>query len=187
MGAYFNLRAVKKPPPRDVDGEWPTDPKVTLRSGKLMAKAFAASYEGGARESVARTFTTSIIETYWSRIQQSAANHFTLPELFCLQPATELPDTALTLARTMGEAASTIDPLAASYLISVTYTAMLPDDVRSRLGAYYTPRDSLLAHEPDERSEYFDLVIGNPPHGRISLAAEVQERFKRSLYGHANL
>ena len=96
-------------------------------------------------------------------------------------------DTARILVRTMGEAASKLDPLAASYLISVTYTAMLPDEMRSRLGAYYTPRDSLLAHEPDERSEYFDLVIGNPPHGRISLAAEVQERFKRSLYGHANL
>ena len=285
MGAYFNLRAVKKPPPRDVDGEWPTDPKVTLRSGKLMAKAFAASYEGGARESVARTFTTSIIETYWSRIQQSAANHFTLPELFCLQPATELPDTALTLARTMGEAASTIDPLAASYLISVTYTAMLPDDVRSRLGAYYTPpplaerlvstatsaginwstcrvldpacgggaflsavaaslvkagqgsanqilagiasrirgfevdpyaawlsqvflevclmplcqradqrfpvvvevRDSLAAEEPEERAAHYDLVIGNPPYGRVSLSPGIRERYRRSLFGHANL
>jgi hypothetical protein len=132
MGAYFNLRAVRKSAARRADAARPTDPKVTLRSGKLMAKAFAGSYEGKARESVARSFATSVIETYWHKIQESAANSFALPEFFCLQGATELPDTARNLARTMGEAASSLDPLAASYLISVTYTAMLPDDIRSR-------------------------------------------------------
>jgi adenine-specific DNA-methyltransferase len=33
----------------------------------------------------------------------------------------------------------------------------------------------------------FDLVIGNPPFGRISLPAKQRQRFSRSLYGHANL
>lgn len=33
----------------------------------------------------------------------------------------------------------------------------------------------------------FDLVIGNPPYGRLTLAPEVRARFARSLYGHANL
>lgn len=33
----------------------------------------------------------------------------------------------------------------------------------------------------------FDLVIGNPPYGRIRLAAADRDRFKRGLYGHANL
>ena len=33
----------------------------------------------------------------------------------------------------------------------------------------------------------FDLVIGNPPYGRIVLTPEQRARFKRSLYGHANL
>ena len=41
-----------------------------------------------------------------------------------------------------------------------------------------------LAIEP--RPEY-DLVVGNPPYGRISLSAKDRERFNRSLYGHANL
>jgi adenine-specific DNA-methyltransferase len=35
--------------------------------------------------------------------------------------------------------------------------------------------------------EAFDVVIGNPPYGRITLAAEQRRRFARSLYGHANL
>jgi adenine-specific DNA-methyltransferase len=33
----------------------------------------------------------------------------------------------------------------------------------------------------------FDLVVGNPPYGRVTLTATQRERFARSLYGHANL
>lgn len=43
--------------------------------------------------------------------------------------------------------------------------------------------DSLEA-SPDKS---FDIVLGNPPYGRVTLAAEVRKRFARSLYGHANL
>jgi adenine-specific DNA-methyltransferase len=33
----------------------------------------------------------------------------------------------------------------------------------------------------------FDLVIGNPPYGRVALSPERRQHFARSLYGHANL
>lgn len=33
----------------------------------------------------------------------------------------------------------------------------------------------------------FDLVIGNPPYGRVTLTPEQRLRFARGLYGHANL
>lgn len=33
----------------------------------------------------------------------------------------------------------------------------------------------------------FDLVVGNPPYGRISLSTDLRSRFRRSLFGHANL
>jgi adenine-specific DNA-methyltransferase len=286
MGAYFTLRTAKTAPLFSGEQVRLTDPRVTLRSGKLMAKAFAASFEGMDREAVARTFTTATIATYWNKIQEGASHRFRLPAFFAEQPSAELPDTALTLARIMGEAACDLDPLAASYLISVTYTAMLPDEMRSRLGAYYTPpplaerlvematsagvnwktcrvldpacgggaflsavaapmvnaaghapaaktiasvahrlkgfeidpyaawlsqtflevcfmplclkakqrlpvvvevRDSLLADESKDAADHYDLVIGNPPYGRVSLAPEVRTRYKRSLYGHANL
>ncbi len=46
-------------------------------------------------------------------------------------------------------------------------------------------RDSL---EPGLIAESaYDLVIGNPPYGRVSLSAERRSRFARSLHGHANL
>lgn len=33
----------------------------------------------------------------------------------------------------------------------------------------------------------YDLVIGNPPYGRVTLSATQRARYARSLYGHANL
>ena len=36
-------------------------------------------------------------------------------------------------------------------------------------------------------SARFDLVIGNPPYGRVTLTPAQRQRFARGLYGHANL
>lgn len=33
----------------------------------------------------------------------------------------------------------------------------------------------------------YDLIIGNPPYGRISLEKKVREAYSRSLFGHANM
>ena len=39
----------------------------------------------------------------------------------------------------------------------------------------------------DVRQDGYDLIIGNPPYGKVPLSDELRHRFKRSLYGHANL
>ena len=44
--------------------------------------------------------------------------------------------------------------------------------------------DSLARHKPRDR---FDLVIGNPPYGRVKLSPELRAAYQRSLFGHANL
>jgi hypothetical protein len=36
-------------------------------------------------------------------------------------------------------------------------------------------------------NEFFDLIIGNPPYGKVSLEPYLRESYSRSLYGHANL
>lgn len=38
-----------------------------------------------------------------------------------------------------------------------------------------------------EEEPTYDLIIGNPPYGRVKLAPAERERFRRSLYGHSNL
>ena len=42
-----------------------------------------------------------------------------------------------------------------------------------------------LKHSPT--GEGFDLVVGNPPYGRVKLSLELRKKFHRSLFGHANL
>jgi Eco57I restriction-modification methylase len=43
-----------------------------------------------------------------------------------------------------------------------------------------------LEIQPDENGA-FDLIIGNPPYGKVTLPAAERARFKASLFGHANL
>ncbi|MCY3816654.1 MAG: Eco57I restriction-modification methylase domain-containing protein [Gammaproteobacteria bacterium] len=42
-----------------------------------------------------------------------------------------------------------------------------------------------LEQEPETKK--FDLIIGNPPYGRITLSPNLRQKFQRSLFGHANL
>lgn len=43
--------------------------------------------------------------------------------------------------------------------------------------------DALLYHH----TQKYDLVIGNPPYGKLKLTPSMRETYKRSLFGHANL
>jgi adenine-specific DNA-methyltransferase len=139
MGTYFSLRSEKKLPLFDAAPLTAKVPNDSLRAGKLKARTFAAGFEGAQREAAARTFTYAVLESYWKTIQEDVVYPFPLREIFLAQKTIALPDTACALAIMMGKAASSLEPLAAAYLISATYTAMLPDETRSRLGAYYTP------------------------------------------------
>lgn len=79
-----------------------------------------------------------------------------------------------------------IDPFGA-WLAQVALDAFLLPLSRSagrRLPDVVTVCDALQSTPP---RELFDLVIGNPPYGRVRLDADSRARYKRSLYGHANL
>ncbi|AZD21746.1 Modification methylase PstI [Pseudomonas chlororaphis subsp. aurantiaca] len=79
-----------------------------------------------------------------------------------------------------------IDPFGA-WLSQVTLDAVVLPISRlagRKLPVMVTVCDSLRRSPPKDR---FDLVIGNPPYGRAKLDVETRERYKRSLYGHANL
>ena len=79
-----------------------------------------------------------------------------------------------------------LDPFGA-WLSQVSLDAVLLPISRAAgrsLPGIVTVCDSLRHTAPQER---FDLVIGNPPYGRVSLSPAERARFQRSLYGHANL
>ena len=79
-----------------------------------------------------------------------------------------------------------IDPFAA-WLTQVWLEIAFADELRAARTSFpvvVTVCDS-LDQEPE--GEGFDLVVGNPPYGRVSLTPAQRARYRRSLYGHANL
>lgn len=79
-----------------------------------------------------------------------------------------------------------IDPFAAWMGEVFLEAVALPVLVRAshRLSNVITVCDSLKLEPP---ATGFDLVIGNPPFGKVSLPSRQRTKFARSLYGHANL
>ncbi|MDB5440870.1 MAG: SAM-dependent methyltransferase, partial [Caulobacteraceae bacterium] len=61
--------------------------------------------------------------------------------------------------------------------------ADLAIEARRPVPVVVTVGDSLEASP----TESFDLVVGNPPYGRVALTDDQRARYGRSLYGHANL
>lgn len=79
-----------------------------------------------------------------------------------------------------------IDPFA-GWLSAVFLDATLVEELGIAGGddlAAVTACDALLQHE---QPFAYDLVVGNPPYGRVTLNATQRAIYKRSLYGHANL
>lgn len=78
-----------------------------------------------------------------------------------------------------------LDPFSA-WMSQVLLESALMDLCREtgkRLPRVITVCDA-LATEPGEPQA--DLVIGNPPYGRVTLEPELRARYRRSLHGHAN-
>jgi adenine-specific DNA-methyltransferase len=78
-----------------------------------------------------------------------------------------------------------IDPVAA-WMSQVFLEAMALPVCRAasrRLRVVVEVRNSLV----HDVSETFDLVVGNPPYGRITLSPRMRARYREGLYGHANL
>jgi adenine-specific DNA-methyltransferase len=80
-----------------------------------------------------------------------------------------------------------IDPFAAwmAQLAVEIATLSLAERARTRLAELVHTRDSLSAFE--DGLGKFDLVVGNPPFGRVKDTAAIRETFGRSLFGHPNL
>lgn len=78
-----------------------------------------------------------------------------------------------------------IDSFAAWMTTVLLEAAVLPLCVaaKRRLPDVVVVGDALRPHNHGQ----FDLVIGNPPYGRVTLDESMRQHYARSLYGHANL
>jgi adenine-specific DNA-methyltransferase len=251
-------------------------------SGRVLARAWGKSIPERRRQQAAWSFIKVAIDEYVAEAIDagSVGLQATMPSIAL---TFSLDRTATDLARVVGRESARLPVTQACYQLSATYAALVPSDIRSALGMYYTPpvlterlldmaeaagvdwsttrvldpacgggafllpvalrMRKALGHLPaadalaviarrlrgfeidpfaawltqtwvgfalfdliatarrplpplvqvadmlDQQicDEPYDLVIGNPPYGRVSLTSEQRRRFKRSLYGHANL
>jgi adenine-specific DNA-methyltransferase len=78
-----------------------------------------------------------------------------------------------------------IDPHAAA--LSQVALEILLSDLIGAAGRQLRPLVKVCDALEEPPMACFDLVIGNPPYGRVALSPQQRQRFARSLYGHANL
>ncbi|MEN3754923.1 N-6 DNA methylase [Mangrovibacter sp. SLW1] len=79
-----------------------------------------------------------------------------------------------------------IDPFAAWMSLVLLEAALMPLCINAKRRipeSIIIVGDALIQHDLGK----FDLVMGNPPYGRVTLLPELREKYSRSLYGHANL
>lgn len=248
---------------------------------KAMARGHAEQLRHDiARLSLARAYCTAILVAYWNALRQPLGVEWDMPHHGLT--LVSLPSAALDLTFDIGELVATFPAEDAGYLIGSIYTVMLPEKMRSDMGAYYTPPPMvkrlldlaeiagtdfssctvidpacgggaflapvalrMLKHATQSSAKIvladivtrlrgieldpfaawmtqvlletsllpicaaaneripqvitvadalqhdgigtFDLVIGNPPYGRVKLDDVMRARYARSLYGHANL
>ncbi len=260
-----------------------TSPQSLIESGYLKARQLASASQPDDRLSFARAMVFAAVSAYWREVDAGLRWNWSLPD-----PPTdvELPQLSMEaelLTSSIGVAAAKLDQMRAGYALGVLYTAMMPNTLRAKAGAYYTPpalcerlldmatetgiewrsarvldpacgggaflspvarrmaaclkdcdaKEALqsieqrlcgfeidpfsawmsqvllevtlsdLCHKAGKRlgqvvrlcdsleqnpeGEGFDLVVGNPPYGRIGLSPRLRDKFRRSLFGHANL
>jgi adenine-specific DNA-methyltransferase len=207
---------------------------------------------------LARAFVAAVIASYWETSQCKGKPSWPIFELPKSIQLTELPAPLTKFAQSTGAGIASLHTIDAGYKIGTIYTGLLPADVRSRLGAFYTPPalcerlldmaeeagvdwasgkgtprskltsivSRLTGFELDPFSAWmsqvllevtlqqvcraaktrlaaivqtcnsleqisegpsFDLVVGNPPYGRLTLSPLMRKQYERSLFGHANL
>lgn len=56
-----------------------------------------------------------------------------------------------------------------------------------RINSMVTICDTITFFSDKSNRRAFDVVIGNPPYGKLTLTKEVREEYEDSLFGHANL
>lgn len=258
-------------------------PGNAFRAARLGANQWIETISDQQRLAAACAFVDVVLAEYRSDVEERLGHSVATTAAPAESVSFKLDAVTRALAITIGHEASRLSLLNAAYWLSITYTALLPDSIRSRFGVYYTPpgltdrlmqmaaeagvdwktcrvldpacgggaflapaalrmaaslrrqapndilrnvSNRLRGFEIDEFAAWmsqfflevalaplcdsagkklpqlvrvgdsltqepsgkrFDLVIGNPPYGRITLSPELRTQYGRSLYGHANL
>lgn len=146
----------------------------------------AESVPGTRRQAIAQSFSAALIRQYWEELQARSVRVGEVVGRFDARSLPALAPTSLMLAEHMGATAAQLEPIEAGYVIGTIYAAMLPEDLRARLGAYYTPPalvDRLLAQATEAGVNWTTCRVLDPACGGGAFLAPVARRLARALRG----
>ena len=116
----------------------PQEPLQQYRALKSRARKFAESIKKDvSRLSIARTFCTAIVTAHWVELCRVQGAEWDIRPHGLALPS--LPASEHGLARSIGALVASFPVEDSGYLIGSIYTVMLPETMRSDMGAYYTP------------------------------------------------
>ncbi|TPM94691.1 N-6 DNA methylase [Mesorhizobium sp. B2-1-3A] len=114
------------------------DVPLSLDVCRAMARGWSEQLDGRKRLPAIWAFVAATVQAY---IEASGRQPSTIPTAANLSVAVtyKLDAAAAGLAHTLGRAAADLPIESAAFQLSACYTAMLPQDLRSAWGAFYTP------------------------------------------------
>lgn len=124
------------------------------------------------------------LTAYWSELQSKSAIDWPLRELPNGTDCAALPETAQELASAIGISAAGVDVMDAGYAVGLLYTGALPERLRAKLGAYYTPPalcERLLDMAADAGVDWQTARVLDPACGGGAFLAPVARRMVEHL------
>lgn len=112
-------------------------PAERFAHGKDMARGFAQGLSEAMRLPAARAFCYEMLAAFWTAKAAAAGSAWKVAR--CPLALTLEQPEARAIAAALGETAAAADDVTAGYMLGTVYTAMLPVELRSEWGAFYTP------------------------------------------------
>ena len=113
------------------------DVHLCFLHAKAAARAFAETAPEADRLGVARSFCAAMLNAYWHHRCSVLGIGWNVSP--CPHIEVPIDETAREIARDLGRIVSATDTLRAGYMLGTVYTTMLPADIRSSWGSFYTP------------------------------------------------
>lgn len=110
-----------------------------LNHARASAKSIACRMPDSARIAFAGAFCTAVLETYWQAACRGRSCDWGIARASAAMELSALERSEDSLAARMGAMLPLLPISAAGHVLGTMYTALLPQSVRSELGAYYTP------------------------------------------------
>jgi hypothetical protein len=114
-----------------------TSALAAFLNGKAVIKGVAERLPDNERQAFAAAFCHATVGAYWEG--RCALRRCTWPVQAPRWSPAPLPEALRPLPGTLGRSMCSLPSERAGFLISSLYTALLPDELRALLGAFYTP------------------------------------------------